>query len=79
MALASLPLNYFVTYPIYMNFMPIEAIIGMYEAIFPGVNGLFSCLLIFNVPFTFAKEALTAAMAFVIYKPLSPILHGRKK
>ena len=79
MALASLPLNYFVTYPIYMNFMPIEAIIGMYEAIFPGVNGLFSCLLIFNVPFTFLKGFLVTVLTFVIYKHISPIIKGVKR
>lgn len=79
MALASLPLNYFVTYPIYMNFMPIEAIIGMYEAIFPGVNGLFSCLLIFNVPFTFLKGFLATVLTFVIYKHISPIIKGVKR
>ena len=79
MALASLPLNYFVTYPIYMNFMPIEAIVGMYEAIFPGVNGLFSCLLIFNVPFTFLKGFLVTVLTFVIYKHISPIIKGVKR
>ena len=77
MALMSLPLNYFVTYPIYAKLMPLEAIIGMYQAIAPSVDGLFRCLLVFNVPFTFVKGALDAAITFLIYKPLSPILHGR--
>ena len=45
----------------------------------PQIIGLFEALLTFNVPFTFVKEAITAAMAFVVYKPLSPILPGRKK
>ena len=53
MGLASLPINYFLTYPIYSNFLPIDAIVGMYQAIFPRVDGLLSCLLIFNVPYTF--------------------------
>ena len=77
MAVMSLPLNYFVTYPIYAKMMPLEAIIGMYQAIAPSVDGLFWCLLLFNVPFTFVKGALDAAITFLIYKPLSPILHGR--
>ncbi len=79
MGLASLPLNYFVTYPIYMKFMPVEAIIGMYEAIFPGVDGLFSCLLIFNMPFTFLKGFLVTVLTFLIYKHISPLIKGVKK
>ncbi len=80
MALVSLPYNYFVVYPAYvvMYHLPLEAIIGMYQAINPNVNGLLSCLVTFNVPFTFAKGMVDALLCFLIYKPLSPILHGRK-
>lgn len=78
-AIYSLPHNYYLIYPLYGKMMPMEAILGMYQALNPNCSGLFEALLTFNVPFTFAKEAITAAMAFVIYKPLSPILHGRKK
>ena len=80
MALVSLPYNYFVVYPAYvvMYHLPLEAIIGMYQAINPNVNGLLACLVTFNVPFTFAKGMVDALLFFLIYKPLSPILHGRK-
>ena len=77
MALLSLPLNYYITYPIYSNFMPIDAIVGMYQDIFPKAGGLLSCLIIFNMPFTFLKGVLDAVVCFLIYKPLSPILKGR--
>ena len=79
MAAASLPLNYFVTYPIYGKILPLEAIVGMYQAIVPGVNGLFWCLLLFNVPFTFLQGGLDAAITFLVYKHVSPLIHGRKK
>ena len=80
MALVSLPYNYFVVYPAYvvMYHLPLEAIIGMYQAINPNVNGLLACLVTFNVPVTFAKGMVDALLCFLIYKPLSPILHGRK-
>ena len=80
MALVSLPYNYIVVYPAYvvMYHLPLEAIIGMYQAINPNVNGLLACLVTFNVPFTFAKGMVDALLCFLIYKPLSPILHGRK-
>ncbi len=79
MAWASLPLNYFVTYPIYAKLMPIEAIIGMYQAIFSGVDGLFSCLLIFNVPYTFFKGVLDTLLTFLIYKRISPLIKGKHR
>ena len=77
MAVLSLPLNYFLVYPAYVVCygMPMEAIIGMYQAILPSVNSLMDCLLIFNVPFTFCKGLIDAIICFLIYKPLSPLLH----
>lgn len=76
MGLFSLPINYFVTYPIYMKFMPINAIISMYQAILPSVDGLLSCLVVFNMPYTFLKGLINALICFIIYKPLSPYLKG---
>lgn len=80
MAVLSIPSNYFVVYPAYVEFygMPMNVIIGMYQAILPGVDSLLECLIIFNVPFTFFKGMLDVAICFLIYKPLSPILHGRR-
>lgn len=80
MAVVSVPYNYFIVYPAYvvMYHLPLDAIIGMYQTINPNVNGLLACLLVFNLPFTFVKGALDAVLCFLVYKPLSPILHGRK-
>ena len=79
MAAMSLPMNYFVTYPIYGKFLPLETIVGMYQAIVPSVDGLFWCLLLFNVPFTFLKGGLDAAITFLVYKNISPLIHGGKR
>ena len=76
MALASLPMNYFLVYPFYATlFGGMENIIGAYQAILPNVDGLFQCLLIFNVPFTLFKGLLDVFLCFLIYKPLSGLLH----
>lgn len=83
MALASLPLNYFFVYPAYvvLYHMPLDAIVGMYQAILgtiaqiPTGNALLNCLLVFNVPFTACKGLIDVALCFIIYKPLSPLLH----
>ena len=78
MAVGSVPLNYFVTYPIYAAmFGGMELIIGAYQAILPSVKSLLQCLIIFNMPFTFVKGILDVAICFLIYKPLSPILHSK--
>lgn len=78
MAVLSLPINYFISYPFYETLMPREAIIGMYQAILPSVNSLFECLLVFNVPFTFVKGLIDCIITFLIYKRISPLIHGKK-
>ena len=76
----SLPLNYFVTYPIYAKaFGGMEAIMGAYQAINPNVNTLFGALCLFNVPFTLVKGILCAIVTMMLYKPLSPIIKGGRK
>ena len=77
MALASVPINYFIVYPAYVQVykMPLDAIIGMYRDINPAVNNLLGCLVLYNLPFTFAKGMLDVALCFLVYKPLSPLLH----
>ena len=75
MAVLSVPVNYFISYPFYTSFMPLDTIIGMYQELLPSVDGLLACLLIFNMPFTLLKGVLDVALAFLNYKPLSPLLH----
>ena len=76
MALISLFSNYYIVYPIYENFLPLEAILGMYRAIYPDVKNLWHALIVFNVPFTFVKGMLNTAIAFIVYKKISPIIKG---
>ena len=42
MAVCSVPLNYFVSYPVYTKFLPIDVIISMYQEIVQSFNGLLS-------------------------------------
>ena len=81
MAALSVPLNYWVVYPAYVKIygMPMEAILGMYDAILPGTDSLTKALCIFNLPFTFVKGLFDVIICFCIYKPLSPILKGEVK
>ncbi len=76
MGVVSLFTNYYVVYPIYTNFMPMEAIIGAYQMIYPGVKDLWGCLIVFNLPFTVFKGLCSVIITLLIYKKLSPILKG---
>lgn len=76
----SLPLNYFIVYPIYFKAYGGEAaILGAYQQLMPSVKNIFSALCIFNLPFTFIKGLLCSIITIIIYKPLSPILKGKKE
>lgn len=90
MAVCSIPVNYFISYPVYTKFLPIDVIISMYQEIIqsfngllarvgapalPSVNGLLGCLIAFNAPFTLLKGLLDMGLCFLVYKPLSPLLH----
>ena len=66
--------NYYIVYPVYTAFMPLESILGMYRAIYPGVETLWDALLIFNLPFTFLKGAVSALMCFAVFKPIQRIV-----
>ena len=76
MGLISLFTNYYIVYPIYTNFMPMEAIIGAYQLILPSVNDLWDCLIIFNLPFTIFKGLCSVLISMLIYKPLRNVLKG---
>ena len=79
MAAFSIPVNFFFSYPVYAAaFGGMDAIIAAYQEINHNVTGLLSCLILFNMPFTLVKGLLTSLICFLVYKPLSPMLHGRK-
>ncbi len=78
MAVLSYPSNLFVIYPFYYSFMPKEAVLGIYQDLFK-VKSIEMAILIYNVPFTFIKGLISVVISAFIYKPLSPLLHGRKK
>lgn len=74
MAAFSVVSNYFVIYPVYYNFLPEEAVLGMYQAINPGIHSVLDALIIFNMPFTFIKGLCSAIIAILLYRPMLPIL-----
>ena len=76
MAVVSVFSNYFIVYPVYTNFMPMDAILGAYRTINSNVSNLWDALIWFNMPFTFVKGLCSVLITFLIYKRVSPILKG---
>lgn len=78
MALVSVPVNYFISYPVYAKlFGGLDKIIAAYQSLRPGTNGLLECLLIFNLPFTFVKGLLDIILTAVIFRSVNYFL-GKK-
>ncbi|MBR6553370.1 MAG: ECF transporter S component [Clostridia bacterium] len=79
-AVLGFPINYFITYPFYAATMiPMDTIIGMYNALLDFVDTLEECLWIFNVPFTLLKGAIVTVLTFLVYKPMSGLIKGKKR
>ena len=78
MGLLSIPVNYFITYPFYYNFMSQEAVLQAYQLIVPSMKSILQCLVCFNFPFTTVKGLISVAISLLVYKHLSPLLKGRK-
>lgn len=73
MAAVALPMNYYVTYPVYAKMMPMEAILQAYRELLPGTGGLWSALLIFNTPFNLIKGLLLTLISALTYAALKPL------
>ena len=78
MSVISVPINYFITYPIYYEFMPEEKILALYQEIFPFVSDIYTCLWFFNAPFNLLKCLVVSLITFFTYKRISPLIKGKK-
>jgi riboflavin transporter FmnP len=78
--IAGVLLNYFVLIPFFVALfgIPVDTIIGMGTNMFPAVDSLWSFVLLITAPFNIIKWSLISLVTGLIYKPLSPILHGKK-
>ncbi len=79
MAAVSVISNYYIVYPVYYNFMDKDAILTAYQAIFPGVENILQCLIVFNTPFTLVKGLFSVVITVLIYKHISPFLKGTNR
>ena len=59
--------------------MPIEAIVSMGASVVPAVDTAWKFVFLITAPFNLLKWIIISVLAGLMYKPLSPILHGRKR
>lgn len=71
--------NLYIMYPFYYNIIPKEAILGMCQAIVPSIDSIEKSLLVFNVPFTFAKGVICSLVTLLAYKKLKKALKIESK
>ena len=78
--IAGVLLNVFLLIPFYgaAFHLPVEDIIAMGQTIAPGIDSVWKFVFIITAPFNVLKWAAISIVGGLIYKPLSPILHGRK-
>jgi riboflavin transporter FmnP len=68
-------MNYYVLIPLYSKFMPLQQIFDVAGAVGTGIHDMWTYILYAVVPFNLFKSAVVCAITYLLYKPLSPILH----
>lgn len=77
MTAVAMLVNYFIIFPFFTKVMPMDAIIGLATAINPRVTTLLDFMIYVIAPFNLLKATIISVIVHLIYKKLSPILHGK--
>lgn len=59
--------------------MPVEQIVAMGQELIPAIDSEFKFVLFITAPFNLFKWIVISVLTALIYKPLSPLLHGTRK
>lgn len=80
MSVIGIFINFYIVYPLYYYVMGLstEQLMHMYQSKLHSVQDLWQALAIFNFPLTLAKGTICTIITFLLYKYISPLLHGRK-
>lgn len=73
--------NLFIMIPFYSAAfgMPVEAIVGMGQELIPAIDSEFKFVMLITAPFNLFKWIIISVLTGVAYKPLSPLLHGKRR
>ncbi len=71
--------NLFIMFPFYTRVMgiPMDTIIAMCQKILPFVDNQVKVILLSVTPFNLLKGIIVSLVTFLLYKHLSPLLHGK--
>lgn len=75
--LAAILANYFIMFPAFG--ITEEALVGMGSKMFAGVTNTWTFVFYITALFNLFKFIAISVVGYLIYKPLSPILHGHSK
>lgn len=70
--------NYYILIPMYTKFMPMEAIIAAGTAVIPAIDTPLKLVLMITLPFNLLKGIVLSVVTLLLYKPLAPLLHGKR-
>ncbi|MDD3411596.1 MAG: ECF transporter S component [Eubacteriales bacterium] len=56
--------------------MPVETIVAMGTQVIPSMDSLAKFVLFITAPFNLVKWTVISVVTYLLYKPLSPLLHG---
>ena len=79
-SLVGVVMNYYVLIPFFISSSPyitLEAVVAAGAKLLPMVDTLWKFVLAITLPFNLIKFGLISLLTFLIYKPLSPLLHAR--
>ena len=74
---AAILANYFIMFPAFG--ITEEALVGMGSKMFAGVTDTWTFVFYVTALFNLIKFAIISVVGYLIYKPLSPILHGKRR
>ena len=77
---AAVFVNLYIMIPFYSTAygMPVESIVKMGQGVVPAVDSPFKFVLLITAPFNLLKWSVISIVTGLIYKPLSPLLHGKR-
>lgn len=76
MVLAGILSNVYILIPL---LMPVEKVVAMGKGVLASIDSIWDFAFLIVAPFNLLKGIVLSLLTFVIYKFLSPFLHGRKK
>ncbi|MBQ2833058.1 MAG: ECF transporter S component [Clostridia bacterium] len=79
MVIVSVLVNYFILIPAYQVLMnlPLEAIIGMGQAVFGFIDNTVKLVIFITAPFNILKAVVLSVVTYLLYKRVSPLLHQK--